>query len=136
MWCNEARGWPCAWPPSHLKTALEVRDRIARGSTSERDVEKSFIADMRFYNELVLDFDHFYNNLPNSIEAIFYISGRCTDVRPQEWLPGTPVPKCEDYARRVHADLLARWPAQAREIPLVRLDPWAWDQPFSEAGAP
>ena len=78
-----------------------------------------------------MDFDTFHSNLPESIEAIFYIHGGCTDTRPQPWMGGHQVSKCEDYARWAHSALQARWPRRAANIPLVRMDVSNFEAPFS-----
>ena len=75
----------------------------------------------------------FHENLPESIDAIFYMrdDDDCWDMRPQPWMPGRQIPKCEAYARWAHGELLARWPERAQHIPLVALDMWEWQTPVS-----
>ena len=132
-WCNEERGWPCAWPPDHLSEQIEIRDRIAAadGDTWELDAPRDFVDEGAFYNELIMDYNTFHRNLPESIDAIFYIPGECDEIRPQWWMSGHQTPKCEEYARWAHSELLARWPERARNIPLLALNNFEWHAPFS-----
>ena len=132
-WCNEQRGWPCSWPPSHLKESLEVRERIAAsgGQTWELDVNPNFVTWGKFYNEIVIEFESFHNALPESIDAIFYIDDGCADSRPQPWLVQQRLKKCAEYARWAHRKLQERWPVRAANIPLIKLDVHEWDTPFS-----
>lgn len=95
---------------------------------------RHFVSEGGYYNEIVIEFDAFYSSLPESIDAIFYIEGPCTDRRPQPWVPGRQQAKCEEYARWAHAELQRRWPQRARDIPLLRLNPRNWTEPFSLAG--
>jgi hypothetical protein len=135
QWCDEERGWPCAWPPDHLAESIAVRDRIAaaRGQTWERDAPWDFVKEGGFYNELVFEFDAFHAALPDSIDAIFFIRDDCFQPRMQPWIPGQQEFKCEEYARWAHAELQARWPDRARHIPLVALDVFNWEAPLSMA---
>lgn len=133
-WCNQRRGWPCAWPPDALSSMLEVWGRIRANPwrTAEADVPREFVPfyGQKFYNEIVLEFAPFSANMPRSVEAIFYIEGECDDARPQPWLGGRAQPKCEEYARWVHQTLQETWPSEGAQIPLLRLDLYDRANPF------
>ena len=60
--------------------------------------------------------------------------GPCDDERPQPWLGRGDAHKCEQYARWVHAKLLERWPREGREVPLLKLDMYDRQAPFSVPG--
>ena len=86
-----------------------------------------FVSDMRAagnergYNEVVLSFDVWRAQLPNTIEAVFYpTSGRCVGYD-----------DCEGRTRRVHAALEQAFPDS--HVPLLTLDPMNWLQPFTPA---
>lgn len=136
-WCTEVPGWPCAWPPDHLQASLEIRERIAasRGQSREYDVDRNFVREGGYYNELVFEFAAFNRSLPESIAAVFYIAGgKCDDNRPQWWIAGSgQFAKCEAYARWAYAQLQARWPSRAVNIPLVELDIYDFSRPFRRA---
>ena len=131
-WCNERRGWPCAWPGDHLKDAMEIRERIAANpGTWELDVDRSYIHWDKFYMEIVMEYLAFERNLPDSIEAIFYQPHGCRDTRPQPWMGSATRTKCEQYARWAHERLQERWPKEAPSIPLLVFDVFAQENPLS-----
>ena len=112
---------------------MEVWGRIREDpNTWEVDVPRQFIPSFpwKFYNELVLEYATFYGALPWSMEAMFYIRGNCDDPRPQPWIGGWEQPKCEEYARWAHGLLAQAWPAEAEQIPLLRLDVYSRTTPF------
>ena len=78
-----------------------------------------------------MEYAPFEAALPTSIEAMFYIRGPCDDTRPQPWLGGWDQPKCEEYARWAHRLMRERWPLQAQQVPLLRLDVYNRVAPFS-----
>ena len=92
-----------------------------------------------FYSETIIDAAAFIKAMPAGIEAIFYIEGECDggccDVRIQPWMGygWNVAARCEVYARRVHHQLLREWPTQAASIPLLKLDVYDWETPFSPA---
>jgi len=92
----------CAWPAADLQRVLQLQ---AHGNSR--------------YNEVVVDAKAFVDNLPRSIEAIFYVKGS----------------KAEDEARRVHADFLATFAEtsrSARRVPLLEMDMGNPDMPFKD----
>ena len=78
--------------------------------------------DGKFYVEMIFDAAHFVSMLPEAIEAVFYMHEDCTDS-----LSG---PKCEEYARAAHANMLKHFALTADEVPLLRFDPWNLETPF------
>ena len=71
------------------------------------------------YNELVLDSVTWVDNLPGSIEAIFYPKG-CGA-------------KCISEARAQHTAFVAEYPEAAATTPLLELDVTDWTTPFAVA---
>ena len=75
-------------------------------------------------NEVIVDALYRDAQLPRSIEAFFYVEG-CT---------GQTVlnRKCtgRDEARKIHSAFLAKFAVKAAVVPLLRLNPKRWDQPF------
>ena len=60
-WCPEAKPWRCAWPPDNLDAMLKehIHYRSQAGHENE-------------HNEIVLDAVHWTNQLPNTIEAMWF----------------------------------------------------------------
>lgn len=143
-WCTTSHGYPCARPPSHLREALEIRDRVARRPEPWRWSEDYYVptrqvqerapdGTWRFYDELIFEQSAFERALPGSIEAVFYIADdvHCDDTRPQPWLSAATTIKCEGYARWVHEQIRRTWGERAAAaIPLLRLDIGEWRNPF------
>jgi hypothetical protein len=73
--------------------------------------------------QVVIDTDCINDNLPRSIEAIFYPSacGRGS--------------QCRRDAEQVHQTFRREFGLSAEKSPLVRLDTSNWEEPFSKAGA-
>eukprot|EP00966_Prymnesium_polylepis_P237416 5490907-Prymnesium_polylepis.1 len=76
-------------------------------------------------NEIILDESAFAANVPDSISAVFFLPTICEDAHDG--------PKCEDYARGAHRNLLRTFGLTEARLPLVRFDFFNWDQPFSSA---
>ena len=94
-WCN---GYP--WRPEDLGTMLQ-----------------------RYHNpyaEAVMDSSTWIDNLPWSIEAVFF--------------PSTATPKAEAEAREIHTNFAKAFGLTKREAPLLRLDVTNWHQPFKQVG--
>ena len=123
-WCDDPNDddFPCAWHPSKTHLMLQKREILrARG----RKPEHKLFDDNKFYLEAIFDAEAFKRNLPASIEAVFYLDGDCADS-----MAG---PKCEDFARRAHANMKRHFGLTDEQLPLLKLDPWNWRQPFSPA---
>ena len=88
----------------------------------------SLSQDHKFYDELIFDAGRFTRDLPRSIEAVFYIHGSCNDVGDNF----NHNAACEPYARRAHANILRRFHLSAERLPLLRLDLFNWNAPFSD----
>ena len=91
------------------------------------------------YNEVVLDATAFNNNLPDAVEAIFFIgigsnmhcesSNHWANVR-----AGQMTNHCESYARVAHEHFLQRFGLDPEQVPLLRLDvDTRTTEPFSPA---
>lgn len=124
VWCDDVHAdqFPCAWRPSDTQKMLEKRELLR---ASGRKPEHKLFDDNKFYIEAIFDAEAFVRNLPASIEAVFYMDGDCSDS-----MAG---PKCEQYARDAHANILDHFQLTAEELPLLRFDPWDWWAPFSQA---
>ena len=122
LWCEKDRhDWPCAWHPADLKYMLDQREEIR---AKEVKPFGKFWDDNKFYNELVFDAAHFTEQLPASIEGLFFLAGGdCSDI--------TDGPKCEDYARGAHENMKRHFGLTDEQFPLLRLDPNDWDTPFT-----
>lgn len=72
--------------------------------------------------------------LPNSIEAVFYVKGgTCSDGQFDGY-------KCEDYARKAHTAIAKHFGLGTATgdaaLPLLQLDVYNWTAPFSPAPPP
>ena len=79
----------------------------------------------RFYNEIILDDAHFTEKLPDSIRAVFYLPKSCWDINDG--------PKCEEYARIAHRNMLRHFALTEAQLPLLRFEPLDWSHPFEFA---
>ena len=86
------------------------------------------------------DWDHEpFRNLTHgpprvTVEAMFYIYSGNQGRGNGDCGKGADIydgPKCEDYARAAHRKFLQTFNLQERQVPLLKLDLWNWDYPFS-----
>ena len=70
------------------------------------------------YNEIIVDGGHWTDSLPNSIEAFF----TSDDLGRKE--------EQEDLAKMQHQLFLQTYSLNAAQVPLLKLDPTNWDEPF------
>jgi len=92
----------CAWHPEELERVLTLQEN----ANSK-------------YNEVVVDAASWVDNLPGSIEAIFYVKGS----------------NAEQQARQVHTDFLREFADKslsARGAPLLEMDPKNAETPFTD----
>ena len=102
---------------------MEGRDELARRAVKPKH---KMWEDNKFYDEVVLSTEMYTRNLPASIEAAFYLFGMdCGDAHDG--------PKCEDYARAAHAQIVSHFGLTDEQLPLLQLDLWNWNQPFAPA---
>mmetsp|Transcript_56176 Transcript_56176/g.99294 ORF Transcript_56176/g.99294 Transcript_56176/m.99294 type:complete len:95 (+) Transcript_56176:587-871(+) len=74
--------------------------------------------------QLIFESAAYLEQLPRSIEAMFYLTTNCkVDI-----FDG---PKCKDYVQKAHKRFLQHFNLTQNEIPLLKLDLWNWDAPFS-----
>ena len=139
LWCERSHHpWPCAWRPRDLDKMLAVREELRK--VGRKPVGK-FWDDHKFYNELIFNSANFSSQLPESIEAIFFLDGGdCSaegDGQETCTLSGCFLaPKCEAYARSAHAHMKREFGLTDEQLPLVRLDPLNWKAPLSNGNAP
>ena len=95
-----------AYPPDDLGGML--RDFIHRADSNTRG-----------YNEVILNSARWLDQLPYSIEAMFFPASENCARRPQ----------CEARTRRAHSAFLQEYPSS--NLPLLRLNPTNWRAPFS-----
>jgi hypothetical protein len=98
----------CSFPPNRLQDALVSQ------------LSKSYNGRARAYNEIVFDVLEIQRNLPNSIQAGFYMTHSSNRERAA--------------AQKAHADFLAAYGLTELDVPMVVLDltdaPDATDAPF------
>ena len=71
------------------------------------------------YNEVIIQANVWKSHLPSVVEAVFRVKDcECQHVR--------------DVAA-AHANFLQRWGLSAAQVPLLELDPFNWDEPFTLA---
>ena len=84
--------------------------RRAELTASGQQPEHKRFNDGKFYVEAIFDAQTFVDNLPHSIEAVFYLDQDCTDA-----ISGQ---KCENYARRAHQNMLSHFGLTSEQLPL------------------
>jgi len=110
----------CAFNPEGLGHMMEVQAEIRR-----RNYKPGFKVwdDHKFYNEVIMDEQTYVANLPHSISAVFYLPTPCDDI-----FDG---PKCEDFARGAHRNILRHFQLTEAQIPFVEFDYFNWNKPFT-----
>lgn len=74
--------------------------------------------------QVIIDMDEMQRWLPHAIEAVWYMrTGNC-------YSGGSML--CEQFARRVHSQLLQKYGLQPEELPLLTFDVWNWNAPFAQ----
>ena len=124
QWCNDVGrdDFPCTWKPLAEEQAKMMQRREAIRASGIQPMRKRFKTDGKFYNELIFDAAAFTANLPNAIEAVFYLREDCSDA-----ISG---PKCEDYSRAAHRSILKHFGLTPGQVPFLRFQPWDWTTPF------
>ena len=79
-------------------------------------------------SELIFDAAYYTQNLPNSIEAVFYLDDNCGDAYDG--------PKCKDYGIGAQRAIARHFGLSVSHLPLLKLDLWNWDAPFTNMLAP
>ena len=71
------------------------------------------------YNEIVIDTQSIDDQLPEAVEALFYLKDSTLSAR---------------RGRQIHKDFIRRYSLDAAEHPLLRLDPHNLERPFTADG--
>jgi len=127
LWCEPGSDrWrfenpPCAWRPTELSAMMSVRETIRRDKL--RPPQKTW-NDGKFYSELIFDAAHFTANLPDSIEAVFYLDDNCGDAYDG--------PKCKNYGIGAQTAIATHFGLDNGKLPLLKLDLWNWNTPFTD----
>ena len=130
VWCDATAGsnqWQhtrpaCSWRPTDLGRMMEVREEVRRNKLKP---PSKMWNDGKYYNELIFDAAYYTEHLPDSIEAVFYLDDDCGD--------SYDGPKCRDYGYGAHAAIASHFGLDADRLPLLKLDLWNWNAPFSVA---
>ena len=75
-------------------------------------------------NEVIIDRESWTHMQPNSVEAIWYLSFADCDRQDTSM-------QCLSTARTVREQFAAAYRIDPASVPMVKLDPWNWDDPFS-----
>lgn len=120
-----------------LRAREHIRKRGAKPAHKDFD-------DHKFYNEMIFDADKFVSELPHSIEAVFFMQvdrskWECPTCLGHSWpeieadcVDATSGPKCRGYTIRAWRTILRHFHLTPAQLPLLRLDPNNWEQPFSD----
>jgi len=127
QWCEpgDEDPWPCAWRPANLGSVMAAREDLRAANVKPRMKHHD---DGKFYAELVFDASHFIRGLPHSMDAMFFIHGECNDIGDKF----NHNAACEEYARIAHETVLRHFGLSPADLPLLRLDPFDWHQPFRD----
>jgi len=126
-WCAAGSGdWkfrnpPCAWRPQNLADMLAARDEVRNNQL--RPPGKMW-NDNKYYTELIFETRSYTLHLPDSIMGVFYLDDDCGD--------SYSGPKCADYGKAAHRSIAKQYSLNAERLPLLKLDLWNWEQPFTE----
>ena len=118
-----------AWPPTQLDGMLA--EWFRRRGTGRRS--SNHAAGTMYYNEVVMERPALQRGLPQgSIEAVYYVLlESCQQLAAAaRRLPGS----CTEYRDRallVHTNMLKALALPAEKLPLLRLDPLNWVEPFA-----
>jgi len=128
-WCSNGGEKNCAWPPAQLADMLSAQEAMHNSGPTDR------------YNEVIVDAEFFSSHLPDAVEAIFFIgfdsSEHCESENHWANVRGNGRKNhCENYARLAHQHFLDRFQLNSDDVPLLRLDAFASDTPFSLSDAP
>ena len=115
-WCSPPG--PCgshaAWRPEHLGLMLGDYERRLRGGVTFRlnNGPNGQLGPELLYNELIVDSDHWIEQLPHSVEGFWYPdSPECAQ----------PASACQRAVREAHEGFEAAYPSLRGEVPLMRL---------------
>lgn len=100
--CTSHRDWECSYNAPQLASMLTMQQERHSGD----------------HNEVILDSFHIRQNLPNSIQAIFYLS--------------TSVDSERSRIKKMHEEYLEEWHLSVATFPLLMLDLDAHSEPFTE----
>lgn len=114
-WCsaNDIGGGTCAYRPTDTKSMLDAQ-RVSPMSGTPAG-----------YNEIIIDRASWTRMQPNSIEGVWFLSFPDCDREDTSMM-------CESTARRVRDQFIDDFHLDPHTFPLLKLDPWNWDKPFSE----
>jgi len=127
QWCKAGteewkfRDPACAWRPDDLREMMRVREEVRANNL--RPPQKMW-NDNKYYSELIFDAAFYTQHLPHSIEAVFYLDDDCGDA-----FDG---PKCREYGIAAHRAIVSHFGLDAKAMPLLKLDLWNWQAPFSD----
>ena len=104
-WCPEAKPWRCAWPPDNLDAMLKehIHYRSQAGHENE-------------HNEIVLDAVHWTNQLPNTIEAMWFF-------QEHEDEDSVELSQAKAHVLDVHARFLNSFGFLPADVPLASFNP-------------
>ena len=113
LWCDDSGGAPnCAFRPENMVQML----------ANQRNVPLS--GGLPMYNEVIIDRLDWQRYHPKGIEAVWFM--KFSGCRKQD---GSML--CEEYAKRIHSQLLLQYGVDDEQLPLLMFDPTNWDAPFS-----
>ena len=143
VWCNDPKRdqFPCAWRPTDLGPMLQQRERFRKDG--EKPAHKDY-DDRKFYVEAIFDASKFVSALPHSIEALFFmkvdrskwecpvcLGNSWPDIEP-DCVDATSGPKCKGFTIRAWRTIKKHFHLTSKQLPLLRLDPNDWRQPFTD----
>lgn len=133
-WLTCGLGWGSGgvrpWPPEDFGGEGGLLDLFERGGMNFDGV-----GNFAGYNEIVIDSDHWIDNLPDSIEGFFMVECNDNDANLRYGAAdgGGTALNCRDAHQNIidiHAKFIAEYKLSANEFPLLTLRPDKWDEPF------
>lgn len=115
----------CAWRPEQLGEMMKVREEVRRDKLKP---PQKMWNDNKYYAELIFDAAYYVDHLPDSIEAVFFLDDNCGDAYDG--------PKCKNYGIGARDAIAKHFGLDHKRLPLLKLDLWNWQEPFSEYHKP
>lgn len=110
-WCRCSIGWcqgrPQPWRPEHLDVMMAQFAEHGHPYQAAGGYQSG-------YNEVIVDAAAWQRRLPHTVEAFFFVEGGGD----------------ERAMREAHAQFLDAFGLEASQVPLLRMRPWSWDEPF------
>ena len=88
------------------------------------------VGSFKGYNEIVVDAQHWIDELPGSVEGIFRVACRGSDDNLHYGGTASNCAEAHDTTMELYTQFRAAFHLTSNEFPLLELRPWDWETPF------